>query len=98
MKQTFWNAKDFNQNINNWDVSSVTNFESIFRSAEDFNQIFDLDNKVNKIDFAPNIHDQENKKANFVIDDLVEKNIKIGTVMVRATPIMEALTGFMILR
>ena len=39
---------------------------------------------------------EENKKANQVIDDLVEKNIKIGSVMVRATPIMEALTGFMI--
>ena len=39
---------------------------------------------------------QENKKAVEVIDDLVEKNIKIGIVMIRATPIMEALTGFMI--
>ncbi len=35
-------------------------------------------------------------KANQVIDDLVEKNIKIGSVMIRATPIMETLTGFMI--
>ena len=40
--------------------------------------------------------EQENKKAEEVIDDLVEKNIKIGKVMIRATPIMEALTGFMI--
>ena len=40
--------------------------------------------------------DEENKKAHKVIDDLVEKNIKIGSVMIRATPIMEALTGFMI--
>jgi subfamily B ATP-binding cassette protein MsbA len=39
---------------------------------------------------------EENVKANHVIDDLVEKNIKIGTVMIRATPIMETLTGFMI--
>ena len=39
---------------------------------------------------------EENKKANEVIDDLVEKNIKIGSVMIRATPIMEALTGIMI--
>ena len=39
---------------------------------------------------------EENKKASQVIDDLVEKNIKIGSVMIRATPIMEALTGFMI--
>ena len=40
--------------------------------------------------------DSENKKANQVINDLVEKNIKIGSVMDRATPIMETLTGFMI--
>ena len=39
---------------------------------------------------------QENDKANKVINDLVEKNIKIGSVMIRATPIMESLTGFMI--
>ncbi len=39
---------------------------------------------------------EENEKANQVIDDLVEKNIKIGSVMIRATPIMEALTGVMI--
>ena len=39
---------------------------------------------------------EENKKAYQVIDDLVEKNIKIGSVMIRATPIMEILTGFMI--
>tara|TARA_A100001015_G_scaffold171422_1_gene190507 strand:+ start:854 stop:2596 length:1743 start_codon:yes stop_codon:yes gene_type:complete len=40
--------------------------------------------------------DEENKKASSVIDDLVEKNIKIGSVLIRATPIMESLTGFMI--
>ena len=40
--------------------------------------------------------EDENKKANEVIDDLVEKNIKIGSIMIRATPIMESLTGFMI--
>ncbi len=39
---------------------------------------------------------QENDKAHQVINDLVEKNIKIGSVMIRATPIMETLTGFMI--
>ncbi len=38
----------------------------------------------------------ENTKAHSVIDDLVEKNIKIGTVLIRATPIMEILTGLMI--
>ena len=40
--------------------------------------------------------DSENFKAEKVIDDLVEKNIKIGSIMIRATPIMETLTGFMI--
>ena len=40
--------------------------------------------------------EDENKKANEVIDDLVEKNIKIGSVLIRATPIMETLTGLMI--
>ena len=39
---------------------------------------------------------KENEKAKQVIDDLVEKNIKIGGVMIRATPIMEILIGFMI--
>ena len=38
----------------------------------------------------------ENKNAKNVIDNLVEKNIKIASVMIRATPIMEILTGFMI--
>ncbi|MDA9180736.1 ABC transporter ATP-binding protein/permease [Pelagibacteraceae bacterium] len=38
----------------------------------------------------------ENKKATLVIDDLVEKNIKIASVIIRATPLMEILTGFMI--
>ena len=40
--------------------------------------------------------DEENHKANEVINDVVEKNIKIGSVLIRATPIMEALTGIMI--
>ena len=34
--------------------------------------------------------------AEKVIDKLIEKNIKIGSVSIRATPIMETLTGFMI--
>ncbi len=38
----------------------------------------------------------EKQNADRVIDDLVEKNIKIGKVLIRATPIMETLTGFMI--
>ena len=40
--------------------------------------------------------DEENRKATEFIDDLVEKNIKIGSIVIRATPIMECLTGFMI--
>jgi ATP-binding cassette, subfamily B, bacterial MsbA len=35
-------------------------------------------------------------KADNVINDLVEKNIKIGSIMIRATPMMEILTGLMI--
>ena len=38
----------------------------------------------------------ENSNAKKFIDDLVEKNIKIGSIIIRATPIMETLTGFMI--
>ena len=40
--------------------------------------------------------EEENKNASNVINDLVEKNIKINSVIIRATPIMEILTGFMI--
>ena len=39
---------------------------------------------------------EESKRANSIIDELLNKGIKIGTVMIRATPIMEILTGFMI--
>ena len=39
--------------------------------------------------------EEKNNAVNF-INRLVEKNIKIGSVMVRATPVMETLTGFMI--
>ena len=40
--------------------------------------------------------DKENHKAGLVVNDLIKKNIKIGSTMIRATPIMETLTGFMI--
>ncbi len=40
--------------------------------------------------------DDEIGKANNIVDDLVEKNIKIKSVYIRATPIMEILTGIMI--
>ena len=39
---------------------------------------------------------RENDNAGNIIDKLVGKNIKIASVMIRATPIMEILTGFMI--
>ena len=38
----------------------------------------------------------ETENAKSKIDDLVEKNIKISNVLIRATPIMEILTGIMI--
>ena len=40
--------------------------------------------------------DKENHNAKVIIDKLIEKNIKIASVLIRATPIMEMLTGFMI--
>ena len=45
------------------------------------------------------IYQKENEeadKANNLIDELIEKNVKIQSVQIRATPIMEALTGVMI--
>ena len=38
----------------------------------------------------------EEQKAQNVISELVEKNIRIASILIRATPIMETLTGFMI--
>ncbi len=38
----------------------------------------------------------EEKNAKEVISSLVKKNIRIASIMIRATPIMETLTGFMI--
>jgi ATP-binding cassette, subfamily B, bacterial MsbA len=40
--------------------------------------------------------DDETKNVNGAITDLVNKSIKIASVLIRATPIMEILTGFMI--
>ncbi len=39
---------------------------------------------------------EENKNSNKIIDDMVEKNVHIGRIMISAAPIMEILTGFMI--
>ena len=40
--------------------------------------------------------EKEKENAEVFINKLVDKNIKISSVMIRATPIMETLTGFMI--
>ncbi len=40
--------------------------------------------------------DEESDKANNLVTNLVEKNIKIKSIQIRATPIMEILTGIMI--
>ena len=40
--------------------------------------------------------ESEKFKADSKINDMKEKNIKIANIMIRATPIMEILTGFMI--
>ncbi len=40
--------------------------------------------------------EQESKNAQKVITEAVDKNIKVAAIMIRATPIMEALTGIMI--
>ena len=40
--------------------------------------------------------DVEEKKSDHVITQLVEKNIRLGTLFIRAAPIMETLTGIMI--
>jgi len=40
--------------------------------------------------------EQETKNAHKVITEAVDKNIKVSAIMIRATPIMEALTGIMI--
>ena len=39
---------------------------------------------------------EESDKSDTVIDDLVNKNIRVGTLFIRAAPIMETLTGIMI--
>ena len=39
---------------------------------------------------------EEIKKADGLVNELIEKNVKIQSVQIRATPIMESLTGIMI--
>lgn len=38
MRYMFYNAENFNESINNWDVSNVTNMESLFSYARLYNQ------------------------------------------------------------
>ena len=40
--------------------------------------------------------EEEDQNADKEINSLVDKNIRIASIMIRATPIMEALTGIMI--
>ena len=39
---------------------------------------------------------KESENAERAVDETVDKNIKIASIMIRATPVMEILTGFMI--
>ena len=38
MHGMFYNCKEFNQDISNWDVSNVTNMHGMFYNCEAFNQ------------------------------------------------------------
>ncbi len=49
--------------------------------------------KIIKIYQRENI---EKERASEAIDDMIEKEIKIGKIMIRATPVMEILLGFII--
>ena len=60
----------------------VTFFTEIFRGARMI-RIYQKEKKINS-------------EADLVVDDMVEKNIKTSSVMIRATPLMETLTGIMI--
>ena len=60
----------------------VTFLTEIFRGARMI-RIYQKEEKINS-------------EADLVVDDMVEKNIKTSSVMIRATPLMETLTGIMI--
>ena len=49
MSYMFFNAKNFNQNIDNWDTSNVTNMERLFSQAIRFNQPLNNWNTANVI-------------------------------------------------
>ncbi len=65
-------------------------------SAGNFTMILTEILKGSKIIKIYQREDIEEKKSKDAIRDLTEKQIKIGTVLIRATPIMETLTGIMI--
>ena len=60
----------------------VTFLTEIFRGARMI-RIYQKEEKINN-------------EANTVVDDMVEKNIKTSSVLIRAAPLMETLTGIMI--
>ncbi|UVO24530.1 DUF285 domain-containing protein [Mycoplasma capricolum] len=64
----FYDAKKFNQDISNWNMSNVEYIRSMFEGTTNFNQ--DISNwKLNKIKnyyyFAPNLKKECKPKLNF---------------------------------
>ena len=52
MKGMFLYSRNFNQNINSWDVSNVTNMSKMFSYANTFNQPIGNWNTSNVIDMS----------------------------------------------
>ena len=64
--------------------------------SEDFTSFLSEIFKASKMIRIYQKEEKEKNNADNFINNLVYKNIKIASVMIRATPIMETLTGFMI--
>jgi subfamily B ATP-binding cassette protein MsbA len=64
--------------------------------SEDFTSFLSEIFKASKMIRIYQKEEKETNNAENFINSLVNKNIKIASVMIRATPIMETLTGFMI--
>ena len=62
MSQLFKNYDTFNEQINNWDTSNLTNMEEMFSGAESFNR---------------NIGDWETSNVDSLITKIVKANQKI---------------------